>query len=83
MQYSQEVKARPIEHPLRDESTQNVFAEQFGISRSTVQNWMRAYRASGQRPLTEKDKRLPAELRKTLGFETPAHTLQRSVASIT
>ena len=57
MQYSQEVKARLIEHAVRGESTQDVLAEQFGISRSTVQNWMRAYRASGERPLTEKDKR--------------------------
>jgi transposase len=57
MQYSQELKAKLIEHALRGASTQDVLAEQFGISRSTVQNWMREYRTSGERPLTEKDKR--------------------------
>jgi len=57
MQYSQELKAKLIEHALRGASTQDVLAEQFGISRSTVQNWMREYRESGERPLTEKDKR--------------------------
>jgi len=57
MQYSQEVKAKLIERALRGGSTQDVLAEEFGISRSTVQNWMREYRASGDRPLTQKDKR--------------------------
>lgn len=57
MQYSQEVKAKLIERALRGESTQDVLAEQFGISRRTVQNWVREYRTSGDRPLTQKDKR--------------------------
>jgi transposase-like protein len=57
MQYSQEVKAKLIERALRGESTQDALAEQFGISRRTVQNWVREYRASGDRPLTQKDKR--------------------------
>ena len=57
MQYSQEVKAKLIERALRGGSTQDALAEQFGISRRTVQNWVREYRASGDRPLTQKDKR--------------------------
>ena len=57
MQYSEELKAKLIERALRGGSTQDVLAEEFGISRRTVQNWVREYRASGDRPLTQKDKR--------------------------
>ena len=57
MQYSQELKAKLIERSLGGGITQDMLAEQFGISRSTVQNWMREYRASGATPLNKKDKR--------------------------
>jgi len=57
MQYSEELKAQLIARSLRGGITQEVLAEQFGISRKTVQNWMREYRTSGATPLTRKDKR--------------------------
>lgn len=57
MQYSEELKARLIARSLRGGITQDALAEEFGISRSTVQNWMREYRISGEKPLTQIDKR--------------------------
>lgn len=57
MQYSEELKAQLIARSLRGGITQEVLAEQFGISRKTVQNWMREYRTSGATPVTQKDKR--------------------------
>jgi transposase len=57
MQHSEELKAKVIERALRGGSTQDALAEEFGVSRSTVQNWMRQHRASGVRPLDSKDKR--------------------------
>jgi len=57
MQYSEELRAKVTERALGGGSTQDALAEEFGVSRSTVQNWMRQYRASGATPLIRKDKR--------------------------
>lgn len=57
MEYSKEVRSKVIERSLGGGSTQAAVAEEFGVSVSTVQNWMRQHRASGVRPLKEKEKR--------------------------
>jgi len=57
MQYSEELKAKVIERALGGSGTQDAVAEEFGVSRSTVQNWMRAHRASGATPLNRTEKR--------------------------
>ena len=56
MQHSEELKAKVIERALGGGSTQDALAEEFGVSRSTVQNWMRQHRASGATPLNSQDK---------------------------
>ena len=57
MQYSKELRAKVVERALGGGSTQDGLAEEFGVSRSTVQNWMREHRASGVTSLGRKDKR--------------------------
>jgi len=57
MQYSEELRAKVIERALTGESTQEVLAEEFGVGRSTVQNWMRQHRISGAPGVAGKDKR--------------------------
>ena len=57
MQYSDDLRAKVVECALTGRQTQDLLAEEFGVSRSTVQNWMRQHRASGANPLTTKDKR--------------------------
>jgi transposase-like protein len=56
MRYSEELKAVVIERALEGSVTQDAIAEEFGVSRSTVQNWMRGQRASGA-AMKGKDKR--------------------------
>ena len=57
MQYSEELRAKVVERALVGESTQDDLAEEFGVSRSSIQNWMRRHRSSGATRLSGKDKR--------------------------
>jgi transposase len=57
MEYSKEFRAKVVERALARTDTQEVLAEEFGIGRSTIQNWVRQYRALGENPLAGRDKR--------------------------
>jgi len=58
MQYSDDLRATVVDRALTGRQTQDLLAEEFGVSRSTVQNWLRQHRASGASLLTTgKDKR--------------------------
>ena len=57
MQYPQELRAKVVARALVGESTQDDLAEEFGVSRSSIQNWMRRHRETGATRLTRKDKR--------------------------
>jgi transposase len=57
MEYSKELRAKVVERALARTDTQEVLAKEFGIGRSTIQNWVRQYRASGENPLAGGEKR--------------------------
>ena len=57
MQYPQELRAKVVARALVGESTQDDLADEFGVSRSSIQNWMRRHRETGATRLTRKDKR--------------------------
>ena len=57
MYYSEELRMKVVERALGGLGTQDSLAEEFGVSRSSIQNWMRKHRASGAVTLNRKDKR--------------------------
>jgi len=57
MPYSDELRTKVVERALNGDGTQDELAEEFGVSRSSVQNWMRQHRVSGARALIQKDRR--------------------------
>jgi transposase-like protein len=57
MHYSEELRMKVVERALGGSGTQDSLAEEFGVSRSSIQNWMRKHRASGATALNRKDKR--------------------------
>jgi len=57
MQYSQSVRDEVVKAVLGGGRTHTMLAEEFGVGRSTIQNWMRQYRRSGDASLTQHEKR--------------------------
>ena len=57
MQYSEELRSKVIERVLEGSSTHEALAEEFGVGRSTIQNWMRRYRRESGVVVSKKDKR--------------------------
>jgi transposase-like protein len=57
MHYCEELRLKVVERALGGSGTQDSLAEEFGVSRSSIQNWMRKHRASGATALNRKDKR--------------------------
>lgn len=55
MQYSESVRNKVIERALSGEEKQEALAEEFGVGRSTIQNWLRSHRRRGGKPLGTKE----------------------------
>jgi transposase-like protein len=56
MQHSEALRNRVIERALAGGMTQDAMAEEFGVSRSSIQNWLRQYRQSGGQSVPPKEK---------------------------
>jgi len=57
MKHSLELREAVVEKALMGGMSQEAIAKEFGISRSSVQNWLRQYRLSGAKQVTEVEKR--------------------------
>lgn len=57
MKYSNEMREAVVRKALMEEIPQEALAKEFGVSRSSVQNWLRAYRKSGAGVVTKKERR--------------------------
>ncbi len=57
MQHSAELKQTVIRKALSGEMTQEAIAKEFGVGRSTVQNWVRQERSKGARRVAKTEKR--------------------------
>jgi transposase len=56
MQHSQSLRNKVIERSLAGGMSQDAIAEEFGVSRSSIQNWLRQHRQSGGYSLASKEK---------------------------
>ena len=57
MEYSDEIRKAVVRKALRREMSQEAIAKEFGVSRSSVQNWMRQSRVSGESAVAKVEKR--------------------------
>lgn len=57
MEHSLELKEAVVRKALVGEMGQEAIAKEFGVSRSSVQNWLRQYRLSGAKQVKEVEKR--------------------------
>jgi transposase-like protein len=57
MKHSLELREAVVRKALVKEMGQEAIAKEFGVSRSTVQNWLRQHRLSGAKQVTEVEKR--------------------------
>lgn len=57
MGYSTEFKESVIQKVLTSDRPQHEIASEFGIGRSTLQYWLRAYRKNGAKNMPQKEKR--------------------------
>jgi transposase len=56
MQHPESLRIKVIERALSGGVTQDALAEEFGVSRSSIQNWLRQYRQSGGQRVAPKEK---------------------------
>jgi len=73
MRHSLQLKDAVVRKALEAEKGQEAIAKEFGVSRSSVQNWLREYRLSGAKQVAEREKRpqdWTAEERFTAVLET-------------
>lgn len=56
MQYPNSLRNKVIQRALGGGVSQDAMAEEFGVSRSTIQNWLRMHRQSGVKGLSSKEK---------------------------
>lgn len=57
MPYSKELRETVVKKALAGEQNQDAIAEEFGVGRSTVQNWLRQHRATGEKMSESREKR--------------------------
>lgn len=57
MNYSNEIRAAVVRKAAAREATQEAIAQEFGISKTTVQNWLRHARSHGEVQQPEREKR--------------------------
>ncbi len=57
MEYSAEIRQAVVRKALRREMSQEAIAKEFGVSRTSVQNWMRQSRVSGESSVAKVEKR--------------------------
>ena len=57
MQHSQSIRDEVVKAVLSGGKTHVRLAEEFGLGRSTIQNWMRQHRRAGVAPLAQQEKR--------------------------
>jgi len=57
MEHSKELREAVVRKALTEEIGQEALAKEFGVSRSSVQNWLRVYRKSGAGMVTKKERR--------------------------
>jgi len=57
VQYSQSIRDEVVRAVLSGGKTHVMLAEEFGVGRSTIQNWMRQHRHTGHAPLSTHEKR--------------------------
>jgi len=56
MQHPESLRNRVIERALSGVLSQEALAKEFGVSRSSIQNWLRQYRQSGGQSVASKEK---------------------------
>lgn len=56
MQHPESLRNRVIERALSGGLSQEALAKEFGVSRSSIQNWLRQYRQSGGQSVASKEK---------------------------
>jgi len=56
MQYSDSLREKVVRRALAGGMSQDAMAEEFGVSRSTIQNWLRKHRQSGAKGLSSKER---------------------------
>lgn len=56
MQHPESLRNRVIERALSGGLSQEALAKEFGVSRSSIQNWLRQYRQSGGQSVPSKEK---------------------------
>ena len=57
MEYSKDFREQVVKKALLGAVGQEAIAKEFGIGRSTVQNWLRQYRGTGVVEMVEREKR--------------------------
>lgn len=57
MEYSKELREQVVSKALLGTLGQEAIAKEFGIGRSTVQNWLRQYRGAGAVEMGDREKR--------------------------
>lgn len=60
MLYSKELRETVVQKVLAGEQPQKAIAEEFGVGRSTVRNWLRQHRTAGER-MAESHERRPQD----------------------
>lgn len=56
MEYPRGIREKVIARALAGGVTQSALAEEFGVSRSSIQNWLRSYRRSGEQSVLRGEK---------------------------
>jgi len=57
MNYSHEIREAAVRKAATRVAPQKVIAQEFGVSVTTIQNWLRAHRSSSEVAMTERAKR--------------------------
>lgn len=56
MQYPDSLRNKVVERALAGVVTQDALAQEFGVGRSTIQNWLRKHRRTGKAVMSSKEK---------------------------